>query len=219
MIGFVGGFVAHGNAAHYEVQLANRLRQQYPQGLAVRTFANHRGSEARQEILRLLDTDRDGSLSSEEKRSARIAIYGHSWGASQTITLAKSLARDGIPVLLTVQVDSVQKLGQDDQWIPRNVRQAANFYQTDGWLHGRSRIRAVDDSRTQIVGNFQFQYKSEPVSCEGYPWYARMFMKPHIEIESDPAVWMRVESLIRSQLEPGDKPPTAASEMPRKSSQ
>ncbi len=138
-----------------------------------------------------------------EKRSARIAIYGHSWGASEGVTLARALRRDGIPVLLTVQVDSVQKLGENDAWIPANVAQAVNYYQSDGILHGRSRIRASDAARTEILGNFRFDYKTTPVSCAGYPWFARLFMRPHIEIESDPAVWQKVESLIRSTLLPG----------------
>jgi hypothetical protein len=201
VIGFVGGFVGHKNAIHGEVQVARRLRGDYPQ-VQVSMFENHRGRQARQEILRALDTDKDGSLSPEEKGRARIAIYGHSWGASEAVALARALARDRVPVLLTVQVDSVQKLGEDDGWIPPNVTRAANFYQSDGLLHGRSRIRAADASHTQIVGNFQFDYKTEPVSCAGYPWYARIFMKPHIEIESDPAVWQKVESLIRSTLSP-----------------
>jgi hypothetical protein len=198
----VGGFVGHGNTAHYEVQLARHLTADYPLALRVRMFENRHGQQAHREILRALDTDQDGTLSSEEKSRARIAIYGHSWGASEAVTLARTLARDKIPVLLTVQVDSVQKPGEDDRWIPANVTQAANFYQSDGLLHGRSQIRATDASRTQIVGNFRFQYKAEPVSCEGYPWYARIFMKPHIEIESDPVVWQKVESLIRSTLPP-----------------
>jgi hypothetical protein len=163
-------------------------------------FENRRGQQALLETLRLLDTNHDGTLSPEEKRDARIAIYGHSWGASETVSLARALGRSGIPVLLTVQVDSVTKLGEDDESIPSNVAQAVNFYQQDGLLHGRPRIRAADGSRTQILGNFQFDYKTSSVNCDGYPWYARVFMKPHIEIESDPRVWRQVEFLIRSQL-------------------
>jgi hypothetical protein len=202
VVGFLGGFVGHGNSIHNEVQLAKRLRNDYPSGLQVRMFENRRGQQALQEILRLLDTDKDGTLSADEKSRARIAIYGHSWGASEAVTLARALARDQIPVLLTVQVDSVQKLGEDDRWIPANVTQAINFYQTHGLFHGRSRIRATDAARTQILGNFQYDYTSRPLSCEGYPWFARHFMKSHIEIESDPVVWQQVEALIRSKLPP-----------------
>jgi hypothetical protein len=199
VIGFVGGFVARDNPVHCEVQLAARLRE--VSGVDVRMFENRRGEEARQEVLRLLDTDGDGRLSDEEKHKARIAIFGHSWGASEAVTLARALARDGILVLLTVQVDSVQKRGEDDASIPANVVQAVNFYQLDGVLHGRARIRAADSSRTEILGNYQFEYKDRPVSLEGYSWFARTFMKSHIEIESDPAVWGRVESLIRAKLQ------------------
>lgn len=201
VIGFVGGFVAHDNSIHYEVQLARSLRADYGSAVEVRTFANHHGERARQEVIRLLDTDRDGKLSAEEKSRARIAIYGHSWGASEAIALARALARDQIPVLLTVQVDSVRKPFEDDSSIPANVRQAINFYQTEGLLHGCAKIYAADSSRTQILGNFQLAYKDKPVRCDGYSWFARTFMKQHIEIEADPAVWGRVESLIRGKLE------------------
>jgi hypothetical protein len=202
VIGFLGGFVGHTNAVHTEVQLAKHLRDVYPSGVQVRMFANHNGQQALQEVLRLLDANHDGELSAEEKSSARIAIYGHSWGASETVTLARALARDQIPVLLTVQVDSVEKRGENDASIPANVTEAVNFYQRDGFLHGRTQIHAADASHTQILGNFQSGYKTNPVSLTGYPWYARLFMKPHIEIESDPAVWQRVESLIRGILRP-----------------
>ncbi len=104
--------------------------------------------------------------------------------------------------MLTVQVDSVSKWGEDDRLIPVNVAQAVNFFQVDGLLHGRREILAVDRSRTQILGNFQVDYKTKPVKCDGYPWYAQIFMKPHIEIESDPVVWNKVESLILSKLPP-----------------
>ena len=200
VIGFVGGFIRHDNLVHGGVQLASRLRKDFPSGVDVEMFENHRGEQAHQQILRLLDTDHDGTLSVEEKKSARIIIYGHSWGASETVTLARKLASDGIPVLLTIQVDSVRKSGEDDSLIPANVAQAANFYQSNGLLHGEREIRAADPARTQILGNFRSDYDANPVRCNGYPWYARVFEKPHIEIECDPGVLNRVESLIRSKL-------------------
>jgi len=200
VVGFMGGFVVPNDKLHAEVQLAKRLSDAYPSTLQVRMFENHRGDQARREILRLLDTDRDGSLSADEKSNARIAIFGHSWGGSETVTVARALGQEGIPILLTVQVDSVQKPGEDDASIPANVSQAINFYQSAGLVHGRSKIRAADASHTRILGNFRLDYKTTPVSCEGYPWFARVFMRPHIEIESDPAVWRQVEGLIRSKL-------------------
>ena len=200
VIGFVGGFVRHTNAVHREVQLATHLREDYPTGLEARIFENRFGGEAHNEVLRLLDTDHNGTLSAREKLKARVILYGHSWGASEAITMARTLEKDGIPVLLTIQVDSVAKFGTDDKLIPANVAQAINFYQLDGLLHGERQILAADPLHTRILGNFRSQYKTKTVNCDGYPWFARIFMKPHIEIESDPGVWNQVESLIRSKL-------------------
>jgi hypothetical protein len=200
VIGFVGGFVHHDDAVHQEVQLAAHLRKDFPSGIQVRVFENHQKRQAHQEILRLLDSDQNGTLSAEEKRQGRIILYGHSWGASETVSMARALQKDEIPVLLTIQVDSVSKPGNDDRSIPANVAQAVNFFQLDGLLHGRRQIVAADPLHTQILGNFRLDYKTNRVDCEGYPWYARIFMKPHIEIESDPKVWNQVESLIRSKL-------------------
>jgi len=193
--------VKHNDSIHKEVQLAARLRKDYPNGMDAKIFANHQGSQAHNEIRRLLDINHDGKLSPNEKQNARIVLYGHSWGASETVAMARLLERDGIPVLLTIQVDSVTK-GSDDRMIPANVAQAINFYQLDGLLHGQRQILAVDPSRTEILGNFESDYRKNPIKLDGFPWYAQLFMKPHIEIESDPVVWDRIESLIRSKLPP-----------------
>ncbi len=200
MAGFVGGYVRHFDNVHREVQLASDLRRDYPTGMEVDVFENHSGWEAHRDILRWLDTDHDGTVSPEEKLKARIILYGHSWGASEAVTMARNLQKDGVPVLLTIQVDSVSKLGKDDRFIPANVAQAINFYQLNGFLHGQRKILAADPLRTHILGNFRSDYKANPINCDGYPWYARMFMRPHIEIESDPRVWNRIEALIRSKM-------------------
>jgi hypothetical protein len=206
VIGFVGGFVKHDDNVHSPVQVGARLRADYSAGVYVGVFENRRRDDAYQEIVKLLDTNRDGVLSDAEKRSARIIIYGMSWGGSETVELARALDKEKIPVMLTIQVDSVEKHGENDRVIPANVAEAINFYQTDGLLHGESEIRAEDPSRTRILGNYRYEYKSSPLDCPSYPWYDRVFVKPHTEIECDTKVWGRVESLIRSKL-----PPTTAS--------
>lgn len=210
VIGFVGGYVNHNDRVHTEVQLARRLREEYAPSLFIQTFENHRGKEAHQAVFQLLDADHDGKLSPDEKQNARIIIFGHSWGASETVELARQLEKDGVGVLLTIQVDSVSKRGENDSLIPANVAQAVNFFQLDGLLHGKAQIRAADPARTRILGNFRSDYKSKPLTCGQYPWYDRTFMKPHIQIECDPAVWNQVESLIRSNLSLEAHVPAAA---------
>jgi hypothetical protein len=202
VIGFVGGFVKHDNAVHSTVQLVRHLRKQYAAAVYVEAFENRHRDKAYRAIWRRLDRDKNGRLSTEERRNARIVIFGHSWGASETVTLARKLEQDGIPVLLTIQVDSVHKIGQNDKVIPANVGQAVNFYQPDGIIHGRPAIRAADPDRTEIVGNFRFDYKANPIRCEGYPWFDRVLVKAHTEIECEPKVWSQVEGLIYSKLPP-----------------
>ncbi len=202
VVGFVGGFVRHDNAVHSPVQLAAHIRAGYPAGVHVEVFENRRREQAYQEILKMLDADHDGKLSEEEKRRAQIIIYGMSWGGSEKVALARELGEQKIPVLLTIQVDSVAKVGQNDAVIPGNVVEAANFYEADGLLHGQAEIRAADGASTRILGNFRFEYGAKTLKCENYPWYDRVFMKYHTEIECDPAVWKQVELLIRSKLPP-----------------
>jgi hypothetical protein len=202
VVGFVGGFIRHDDPVHSEVQLAARLRKAYPSGVVVETFESYHGENARKKILSLLDADHKGTPTASEKQNARIILYGHSWGASEAITVARELEKDGIPVLLTIQVDSVSKLHQNDQVIPANVAQAANFYEINGFVHGQTAIRAADPARTKIIGNFRFDYKASPYNCNEYPWYDRIFVKPHTQIECDPNVWKQAEELIRADLPP-----------------
>lgn len=193
VIGFMGGNVAPDDATRNELIISNRLHASYPHGVYFQVLENRRVEDAHQKVLRLL---RDQNA----KTHARIILYGHSWGASAVVTLADELRQDGIPVLLTIQVDSVQKKGQNDRLIPDNVARAINFYQPDGVLRGRPAIAAENPARTQILGNFRYAYKEAPPSCSTYPWYERMFIKTHIAIECDPVLWTRIENLIRDSL-------------------
>ena len=200
VVGFLGGFVAHDEPHHPEVQLIQDLHQEYPEHVYFGLFENSKVGEAYHTILNRLGANENGTLSDDEKRGARILLFGHSWGASAVVTLSRKLERKGIPVTLTVQVDSVAKPFQNDRVIPPNVLEAANFYQTRGLIHGRARIIPADQSLTTILGNFRWEYKEEPAECRDFPWYARLFTKSHIEIECDPKVWSQVKTLLRRRL-------------------
>jgi pimeloyl-ACP methyl ester carboxylesterase len=200
VIGFMGGNVSATNLVHREALLIQALQLGYPLNIHAAIFANRDGDAALRTVLQRLDEDGDGRLSDGEKSAARIVIFGHSWGASETVALANRLNRLNIPVLLTVQVDSVQKQSQNDEQIPPNVQEAINFYQSEGLLHGRNLIVAADPKRTTVLGNYESSYRQNPVSCTGYPWYARAFMKRHIQIENDPILWSKIESLILAKL-------------------
>jgi hypothetical protein len=202
VIGFVGGFVGHDNSHHGPVQLAQRIRRVVPKDTYVRVFENRRRKLAYDTVLALLDSDGDGALSPFEKTRAHIILYGHSWGASAVVLLARDLRRQGIPVLLTVQVDSVAKVWQNDSVIPDNVAEAANFYQTQGIVHGRRKIIAADPAKTEILGNYHIDYKTNPVECPQYSWLYHHLTPGHMQSECDPHVWSQIESMVRERLSP-----------------
>lgn len=200
VIGFVGGFVAHDDLRHGPVRLAQLIQQMVPKDTYVRVFENRRRKRAYDAILRLLDTDHDGSLSAEEKGRAHIVLFGHSWGAAAAVLLARDLQREGVPVLLTVQVDSIAKAWQNDAIIPDNVAAAVNYYQPHGILHGRTQILAADPAKTQVLGNYLEDYKKNPIACPGASWFSRVFTAGHMQSECDPRVWSQIEGMMLQRL-------------------
>ena len=196
VVGFVGGFVRNDDIRHSEVQLAQKLRASYPRHLRVAMFQNWHRKAAHQTILQWLDTGQDGHLTDEEKRNAHIILFGHSWGAAAVISLARELKREKIPVLLTIQVDSIAKPSQNDGVVPANVAYAVNFYQTRGLLHGRCRITAADPAQTKILGDYFRDYNKPPAECSQYPWLTRHLFQGHTAIECDPLLWSQIEGLI-----------------------
>jgi len=200
VIGFLGGFARADDQKHPEVQFAEYLRDHYSSEVHAEVFANHSGNNALHCVLHLLDSDGDGNISSAEKDRARIILYGHSWGGTETVVFARELEKRGIPVYLTFQIDSITKPGRDNSKIPANVANAINLYQSRGPLHGRNKIVADDPSRTTILGNLHMTYDGHRINCDNYPWYARTFNKPHHEIENDPRVWDLAASLVDSSI-------------------
>jgi hypothetical protein len=199
-VGFVGGFIRHDNPHHAPVQFAKRLRENFPKGAYIEVFENRHRRAAYNKILQLLDRDHDGALSDVEKSQAHVVLFGQSWGGSAVVLLARQLNHIGVPVLLTVQVDSIAKLWQKDGVIPENVAAAANFYQPHGLLHGRAQIVAADPARTEILGNYRFDYRENPIRCEGMPWTYRVLTPGHMQTDCDPRLWGQIENIVRTRI-------------------
>ena len=93
-MGLLAALSARTMPKHHEVQFAAYLRDRYPLIEAV-VFGNHHGRKALHEVGRKLDSHGDGILTPNEKRESTIIIYGHSWGASETVTFAHALGQMG----------------------------------------------------------------------------------------------------------------------------
>lgn len=198
VLGFMGGRDSWRNTEVGVGRTAQWLRQQGIPGVHVETVENLKRGLALRLVRACLDSNGDGRLQPEERLQARIIVYGQSFGGAAVVKFAHQLDRLGIPVLLTVQVDSV---GRGDGVIPPNVRAAANLYQDNGRLiRGEAPIRAADSSRTRILGNFRFDYSNLDIDLSHLRWYKKIGRRAHAKMDRDPAVWRKVEELILKAL-------------------
>jgi hypothetical protein len=198
IVGFLGGIekVEHENRP--VPQLAQRIRALALPGVHVE-IAEH---AHRVEVLKLIEAasgrDSKGRCLAVGCREIRLILYGHSMGAAAVVTLARELKKRGLPVALTVQVDSV---GVSDGVIPSNVALAANLYQNDSQiLHGRARIRAEDPAKTTILANLRFTYEGKWVDLSEATIPEQVMHTRHTQMEFDPIVWNRVEDHILDEL-------------------
>lgn len=196
VIGFLGGYDKWNDEHRSVRRLTLRLRER--PGVYAESVSNHQRRVALEFICRALDTNRDGKLEHEEKAAARIVLFGQSWGGAATVATARDLEKLGVPVLLTVQVDSV---GMHDDVIPANVAAAVNFYQHDWFtIRGRSQIRAADPARTAILGSFGKSYRSRKMDEANATWRRKVFGRSHTKMELDPEVWSQVEQYISDAI-------------------
>ena len=197
VIGFLGGWDHWDDPNRGVRKLALKLREEEP-GLFAEAISNHRQKLAMELIRAAFDRNHNGRLDPEERAGARIILYGQSLGGGAVVHLARRLQTLGIPVLLTVQVDSVSP---NDDVIPANVAAAANLFQHDGPpFMGRRRIRAADPARTRILGNFQYHYRSKKIDTSSASWRRKALGGAHTKMELDPEVWERVEGFIRDAM-------------------
>jgi hypothetical protein len=201
VLGFLGGREPWNNEKRYVRKLALRLRAMEVPGLHVETVENRKRQLAIQLVRNAFDRNRDGALDPEERRAARILIYGQSFGGAAVVKLARELEALEVPVLLTVQVDSV---GRGDAVIPANVACAANLYQDEGlFIRGEPEIRAADPARTVILGNFDYDYKRKHIDLSEVSWMKKFLRTAHTKMDFDPDVWARVEAMLLHTIRSG----------------
>jgi hypothetical protein len=190
-IGFLGAWERGDDPNRSVRKLALRLREN---SIQAETFANRNLRAARKTVVKALDTNGNARIDQDEAANARIIIYGQSLGGGAALQLARYLEEQKVPVLLTVQVDSV---GVRDGVVPANVKAAANYYQHHWFtIRGENRIRAADPTRTRILGNFEYEYPLWKAYAWPESWPRRLFGGAHARMEADPLLWGRIETLI-----------------------
>ncbi len=198
VIGFQGGRQRWDSETEGIRRLALKLRAKNLPGVHIETIENRKRNLAIELIRNAFDHNQDGELDEAERASVRLILYGQSFGGAAAVKLARQLQKLDIPVLLTVQIDSI---GRGDEVIPSNVKRAANLYQKNGWfVRGEAPIRAEDPAKTEILGNFKFDYRNKKVDLSGVPWHKKIFRLAHSRMNVDPDVWAKVEELILAEL-------------------
>jgi hypothetical protein len=199
IIGFLGGWEKWDDPKRGVRKFASRLREKNLPGVHVETVENHRRYLAIQLVKKALDRNADGTLDDAERSSASIILFGQSFGGAAVNKASRELAALGVPVRLSVQVDSV---GRGDGEVPANVRRAVNFYQRNDifFIRGERDFRAADPARTEILGNFQWNYRGKRVDMRDAHWYQKIFKQAHVRMEQDPELWAVVEKYILEEL-------------------
>jgi len=197
MLGFMGGRDSW-KAKNNLQGLATKFRAMRDPLLHVEIVENRKRGLALELIQEALDRNADGVLEAGERSSARLILYGQSFGGAAVVKLAGQLNQKRVPVLLTVQIDSV---GRGDSRIPPNVARAACLFQRNGLLiRGEAPIVAEDPVKTTILGNFEFDYRQKRIDISAIPWHKKIFREDHTKMEHDPEVWKKVEDLILREI-------------------
>jgi hypothetical protein len=194
VLGFMGGRNKQDDPNFGVGRFAQRLREMDLPCIRVATIENDKRAQALELVRGVFDQNADGKIDAEEHAATRLVVYGQSFGGAAVVKFARQLQAEGIPIMLTIQIDAV---GLNDSTIPANVAAAANLFQANGSLiHGPKEIRAEDPKVTRIIGSFQFDYRGSNIDISDLPVHKRLFQESHVRMDRDPAVWDKVEELI-----------------------
>jgi hypothetical protein len=209
IIGFMGGRESWDNQTQGVRKMALKFRAMNLSGVQVETVENRKRHLAIELIHKAFDRNQDGQLDEQERTSARLILYGQSFGGAAVVKLARQLEKMKIPVLLTIQIDSV---GRGDQLIPPNVNRAANLFQRSGLIiKGERHIRAEVPGKTTIISNQEFDYSRKNIEISEVVWWKKLFRVAHTKMDHDPAVWQMVEKMIMAVISTPEDVRTAQS--------
>ena len=133
------------------VQIRDTLRESAYADVCASSFLPYNPSAGLDWILAHFPAHAGRFSLEEAEAGPRIILVGHSTGGWAMLSVARELRDRGIPVELTIQVDSV---GIDDVTVPSNVKQSAIFYAHDYLMFMTTkRLKLQDASKTTIVAD------------------------------------------------------------------
>lgn len=189
VLGFLGGRARWDAENRWVRKTALALRVP---GVRVETVENSKKNLAMRLIREAYDRNADGALDAAEARKVKLIVYGHSFGGAAVVDLAERLLEQNVPILLSVQTESV---GFRDGRIPANVARAANLYQRDGWfVRGERRIVAKEPASTRLLGNWRYGYEEKDIDLGDVGWLKQLFQTAHLKMGNDSEVgrkWRR----------------------------
>ena len=198
ILGFQGGRDSWDDPKPGVARIAQKLRSLSLPNVHIEIVENKKRNLAMMLIQNAFDFDGNRHLNEDERKNVRLIIYGMSFGGAAVVKLARQLDYEYLPILLTIQIDSV---GRNDSEIPSNVKRAANLFQRSGKIiRGEPEVRAKSPSHTQILGNFEYDYKNSSIDISNVSWIKKIFRVAHTKMDRDPAVWSLVEQLILKEI-------------------
>jgi len=150
-LGVVGGTETSGNPYSGVVQIRKILQGPAYSDVCVRSVTPYFWRSGLHWILGHFPSH-PGKLTPEESAaSPKVILVGHSLGGWGVLSVARNLNHKGIPVALSVQIDSV---GITDRTVPPNVKAAVNFHADDAlFLLTTKTTHAEDSTQTKLVQN------------------------------------------------------------------
>jgi pimeloyl-ACP methyl ester carboxylesterase len=198
VLGIVGGWERWDNPARSIRRTAIAIKRRELKGIWIETVENHKLPLAERLIHEAFDFNRDGKLSPDEAKQARVVLFGQSLGGRAVLRLTRTLNDWGVPVRLAAIVDAY---GKDSYLVPPNVHSAANWFQRDQLLvKGAPSLRAEDPSRTRILFNRRLSYRGRERQPEidEQSRLQTLFLGAHLVMEFDMPLWREVEQMIIS---------------------
>jgi len=149
-LGYVGALEPSGNKHSGIVQIRDILHKDYAD-VCAKSFSPYAWTDGRDWLLRHFPAHSGVLTSGELADSPKVILLGHSMGGWAMLSVARELRNRGIPIELTIQVDSV---GITDYTVPRNVKTAAIFHANDVLMFMTTKhLRLEDPASTKLIAD------------------------------------------------------------------